>query len=127
MSDISIATLQARAMRVELERDSARAELADCQRRAGVMRRLLESVKEVAPQFLDDETGHFSKAVDEALKPDAGRGWVKLNWRPGTEVPQTEKRVICETTSGIEFLTKYEGRWGFVKCWLYANELLESK
>lgn len=75
MSDISIATLQARAMRVELERDSARAELAECQRQAAAMRSILNVVYLWCTT--DNPSDIDGDAVAEVLQSDAGRGWVK--------------------------------------------------
>lgn len=80
MSDISIATLQARAMQAELERDQARAELADCQRQAAAYRAVLLQFIGWYERPTEDQSARLAplvKSVYEALKADAGRGWVK--------------------------------------------------
>lgn len=128
MNDVSTATLQSRVMQAEQERDQARAELADCQRQAAATREALAYLRAA----IDADVKCFGlmpsryavgiSLAEAALKADAGRGWVRLNWRPGTEPFDLGRKVIVKTHGHIATYAYPQAD----EQWIYADELLED-
>lgn len=56
--------------------DDLRSKLDQSEQRERGLRSMLSELKDLAPDFLDDETGHWSKAIEQALTPAQKEGGV---------------------------------------------------
>lgn len=55
------------------------------------------------------------------------QGWVKLNWRPGTEIPEGKGRMIVAYSSAWLHKLYIHAAWDFphdAEKWCYASDLL---
>lgn len=104
------------------ERDEARAALAECQKHAAAMR---EAIK------------FYAGEDHPSLRSNAGKDFVRLRWRPGTEQPPDDVWILSKddghTTTETLALTWTDAyvsenhKWPKNRSWLLSSELLGGR